>query len=30
MGDFVTVATYKFSELEDKFKEMQDRVSKTV
>ena len=30
MGDFVTVATYKFSELEDKFKEMQDRVSGTV
>ena len=27
MSDFITVAGYKYSELEDKFKEMQDRVS---
>jgi len=27
MGDFITVASYKFSELDEKFKEMQERVS---
>lgn len=26
MSDFITVASYKYSELEDKFKEMQERV----
>lgn len=30
MSDFITVAGYKFSELEEKFKEMQDRVSSPV
>ncbi|KAF6023699.1 DAAM [Bugula neritina] len=30
MGDFITVASYKFSELDEKFKEMQERYTKVT